>query len=494
VAEFEAMTDEGRLSLATAWKQAGEAAGMTPQETFVEYTARSIVREVELGEIRFVFPGWAGGWTVYRDTLGVVVWEQYPAPDLVGLMTEAEEAARLDPVARHDLAYLTPERIAGAATTRANLAAQEAEATRPLTSDEAAQLYAINKEAATRLGYETVADYLNATDPVGSKPPDAGKPTITIGTRTALDLACGSPPDQLAGPFLTPEGATIVYGKGGVGKGVLACFLIKQVVEAGHVVLVVDFEGHEREWGSRLRGLGLTDDQLGHIHYRAPFGDDWTARRGSLSDVAQLLRDDRDRVAATLLVVDSYTAATSTGDTMGGSPAAQEYFGALALIGVPSLTIAHVRGDSPRFADRPFGSVFVHNLARETWAVEQTGDDDDSWDPDLAGVGPHVVPLELRNKKANSRPKSPAQFVTFSFFLDGTIEATQDVPAGRSVADQAADVLVATPGLTSKAIVAAIKEDAGRAVSEEVVNLTLRRDARRFVADKAKRPYRWTIR
>ena len=106
-----------------------------------------------------------------------------------------------------------------------------------------------------------MAEYIETVDPLPERawPITPSVVKRTIGTRTALDLLCGAPPDQLVGPFLTPEGATIVYGKGGVGKGVLTCYLIKRLEEGGHIVLVVDFEGHEREWGSRLRGLGLTD-------------------------------------------------------------------------------------------------------------------------------------------------------------------------------------------------------------------------------------------
>lgn len=315
----------------------------------------------------------------------------------------------------------------------------------------------------------------------------------SIGTRTARDLLCGAPPDQLVEPFLTPEDATIIYGPGGVGKGVICCWLIKRLVEAAHVVLLVDFEGHEREWGSRLRGLGLADEQLERIHYRAPFGLDWEAERGSLDDVADLLRIERHRLDATYLVVDSYSVATSNGDAMGGKQAAQEYFTALTRIGLPSTTIAHVRGDGGRFPDKPFGSVHVHNMARETWAVEQLSDEDDDYDPDLIQFGPHVVSLELRNKKANGRAKSPPQFVTFSFFGDGTIEVATVAPR-LSVADLAAGILTATPDLTAKEIAAAIKEDTGRVVTEQSLRVTLDRYPQRFVRDTAKRPHKWATR
>jgi hypothetical protein len=314
----------------------------------------------------------------------------------------------------------------------------------------------------------------------------------SIGARTARDLACGLPPDQLAGEFLTPEGATILYGKGGVGKGVLACWFIGQLVAAGHIVLLVDFENHEREWGSRLRGLGLTDEQLDRVHYRAPFAPDWEAERGSLYQVAHLLRIERHELEATYLVVDSYSVATSTGDTMGGQTAAQEFYNALSVVGLPSLTVAHVAGAAVRFPDKPFGSVFVHNLARETWAVEAVNDDDDGFDADLDRFGPHVVGLELRNRKSNSRAKVGPQFVAFSFFPNGSIEVDRSAP-GMTLASLADGILTTTPGMTTKEIAAAIREDTGKAYDADDIRKTMAREPRRFAVDKGKRPHRWSV-
>jgi hypothetical protein len=328
-----------------------------------------------------------------------------------------------------------------------------------------------------------------AADAKLGKGPFAG----AIGTRTALDLLFGDPPDPLVPPFLTPEGPVVIYGKGGTGKGLVICYLMKRLVEVDHVVLLVDFEGHEREWGFRLRGLGLTDEQLGRIHYRAPFGRDWTAATGSLAAVAELLHEDAARLGATYLAVDSYTVATSTGDTLGGMVAAQEYFNALTRVGLPSATIAHVAGASGRFPDRPFGSVFVHNLARETWAVEQAEGSEDETDPDLIRIGPRVVSLELRNKKQNDRPKSPPQFMSFSFFGDGTIEVNRDGSGQRSLADLAAGILAATPDLDTKAIAAAIKEDTGRTVDPNDLRKALTRDVRRFLVTEMKRPHKWSL-
>lgn len=343
---------------------------------------------------------------------------------------------------------------------------------------------------------------LARTDPEGERDAVAPLPTVfeliergewesTIGTRTAADLEYGPAPDPLVPPFLTAEGGTVLYARGGTGKGITACWFVQRLVAAGHVVMVVDYEGHRREWGSRLRGLGMADDHLTRIHYREPYGPDWELPTGQLSKVAPLLRADCDRLGVTYVVVDSYSVATSNGDTMGGEAAAREYFTGMTLIGRPSLTIAHVRGDSGRFPDRPFGSVHVHNLARETWAVEKVGDEPDH-DPDLIRHGPRIVNLELRNKKSNTRGTAPAQFVSFSFFDDGSITATTGRPAGRDTVDLIADVLRDGP-LTIPRIVAAIKEDTGEVYSEETVGRTLRRHGPRFVAGEG-RPKPWALR
>ncbi len=359
-----------------------------------------------------------------------------------------------------------------------------------------AEIRSIAAWVETKIGDDPPPITITGTAPARFDPePMAARASGSIGTRTALDLRHGTPPDQLADPFLTPEGPTVIYARGGTGKGMIACWLAIRLVRAGYIVMVIDFEGHEREWGSRLRGLGATDDELSQVHYRAPFGADWTAGTGPLSKVAGLIRDDAQALGVTYLIVDSYSVATSNGDTMGGEAAAREYFSALAMIGLPSLTIAHVRGDSGKFPERPFGSVFVHNLARETWAVERLGEDPaEAPDHDEIRFGPHVVALELRNRKANARAASPAQFLTFSFYGDGTIDATTDGPGGRSVADLAADALADGP-MTLSAIAAAIKEDTGQKVAEDTIKRAMLRHPTRFIHESTgPRPRPWSLR
>lgn len=316
-----------------------------------------------------------------------------------------------------------------------------------------------------------------------------GAPVGTIGGRTAADLSSGPPPDQLVPPFIDPDGPVILFGKGGACKGITSCWLIAQLIRADHQVMIVDYEGHEREWGSRLRGLGLADEELRRVHYRAPFGTDWTAPTGSLSEVALAVRADCDRLGITYVVVDSFSPATSNGDTMGGEAAAREYFGALVKIGRPSLTIAHVRGDAEKFPDRPFGSVFIHNYARETWAIYAEADADN--DPDDPSR-PARVHVELRNQKKSGGPKARPQLLAVEFYGDGSLVVTKERTAEQPLDDAIAGVLQSGP-MTVKAIVAAIKED-GRDVGPDTVSTTLKRHADRFAVEGDKRPRRWALR
>lgn len=362
--------------------------------------------------------------------------------------------------------------------------AGEAEAVSPLLRDDAVRWRAGLADSLARAGYTGPgADVAFLADAGVPLPP-------TIGERTALDLRHGPPPPQLAGAFLTPEGPTVIYGKGGTGKGVFACYLIAQLVRAGHVPMILDYEYHEREWGSRLRGLGLTADELLQVKYRAPFGPDWTARTGPLSIVADLVRDDCDANGVTVLIVDSYSPATSNGDTMGGEAAAREYFTSLSRIGRPSLTIAHVAGNAEKFPDKPFGSVFIHNFARETWAVAKTTDDDD-FDPEDNDYQPHVVALELRHRKGNVGPKLRPQFATFSFLADGTIEV-DTTAAGRAVWEQAAAVLDDGP-MTIAEIARAIQEDTAETIATDTLIKALQRRPQTF-AMSATRPRKWSLR
>jgi hypothetical protein len=282
---------------------------------------------------------------------------------------------------------------------------------------------------------------------------------------------------------------TVIYGLGGTGKGYISLYLTLQLARSGKRVTVIDFEGHPGEWGRRAHAMGFTKAERKMVNYRSPFGDDWTAKRGSLKDVAAILRQDLDDHGGDYLVIDSYTTASSTGDSMGGAAAAQEFFNAVARLGRPALVIAHVAGGGDKFPEKPFGSVFVHNLARETWAVAQLGDSDA--EPDDSGT----MAIELRNKKANGRPKVGPQFLTFTFDLMGQVRVDSKRPGGAiETADLIADVLARSlKPLTTKEIAAAIKADTDVTVPAKRLREALARHTGRFERT-GDVPYRFAIR
>jgi len=299
----------------------------------------------------------------------------------------------------------------------------------------------------------------------------------TVGTRTLADLPCGDPLPPLIGEFIAAEGTTVLYGPGGVGKGWLSVHFAWQLVKTGRQVMVIDFELHEGEWGRRARRMGWTEPELEMVHYRAPFGEDWTAPKGTLGEVAERLRADCDRVGVDVIILDSYTTATSTSDSLGGQAGAQEFYSGIARIGRPALVLAHVAGASPRFSDRPFGSVFVHNLARETWALEGAADEtpEAAWEPGT--YPPTTMALELRCKKRSAGLKPLPQFLTFNFFADGSVTVTTIQPVIRGVADLSVDVLRrAKAPMTVAAIAKAITADTNEKHTPETIRKTLDRN------------------
>jgi hypothetical protein len=296
----------------------------------------------------------------------------------------------------------------------------------------------------------------------------AATPGLSIGHKTAFDLPTDPPPPQLVGDFLTPEGPTVLYSKGGTGKGLSACYFAWKLVQTGHTVMVIDFEGHQRECGFRLRALGLSEDELKKIHYRAPYGEDWTAERGTLHDVMELVKADCDALGVTYLIVDSYVQATDDTEAMGGQAGAKKYFAALAWIGRPSLTIAHVKGEAVRFPDKPFGSIHIHTQARETWAVEAIDLPDQPFDPATHRILPKVVALEFRRKKSNTGGGSgKPQFLTFEFHVNDTINVIENVSSARDAMTLALIVLNdASKGLTYAEIRKGARTDYGEDISE----------------------------
>ncbi|MEJ1731141.1 hypothetical protein SMA90_32955, partial [Escherichia coli] len=80
-----------------------------------------------------------------------------------------------------------------------------------------------------------------------------------------------------------------------------------------------------------------------------------------------------------------------------------QYATALAYIGRPVLSLAHVTKDGD--GRYPFGSAFWHHLARTTWSVERVG-----------GDGHKVL---LRHRKHNNHGNAGRFLVTIEWDDEG---------------------------------------------------------------------------
>lgn len=242
----------------------------------------------------------------------------------------------------------------------------------------------------------------------------------------------GASPPPLWLERLDPQEPTILYGPGGVGKGSLASWWIVQLVRAGKRVLILDYEHHGGEWRRRIEGLGGLD-VLDMVSWLAPTA----AGLGPIWTHADRLRDWVDVNLIDYVVIDSAVMACGGGDVMKPETPSQ-YNAALQVLGVPSLTLAHVT--KLHDASYPFGSVFWHNLARVTWSLMPKGDE-----------------TILVCRKANNYLRPSAQSVTMLWHENVLREVTER-PAAWSLADRIAEALGGSDGMTPAEIAAALNE------------------------------------
>ncbi len=174
---------------------------------------------------------------------------------------------------------------------------------------------------------------------------------------------------------LDPEGHTMLFGPGGVGKGSLASYWAVELTRAEYRVLLLDHEMHPTEWARRVSSLGGPEARENILHF---------SLRGPLTDYAEDMRDIARDGGYTYAIVDS--AAVAAPGKAEDSDAADSYSVAVNTLAIPVLTLAHLtKANDARY---PFGSVFWHNLARLTWSLTPAQDGK----------------VLLRNRKANNYP------------------------------------------------------------------------------------------
>ncbi len=260
-----------------------------------------------------------------------------------------------------------------------------------------------------------------------------GAPTVAL---TPAPRPAGQV-DLIAG--VLPAGETsVLYGDGDAGKGRLA-LLIALAVLMGKAwpcltptrrvrrVLYLDWESSKEDLEARLFGLCR-----GHGVTFPPEGMVYREMTRALAEEAPRIRADIAKHAAEVVIVDSL------GPACGAEPesadAAIRAMNALrSFAGTTRLVVAHVSkvaADQSKGATRPYGSVFVRNLARSAWELRRSSEADE----DLVVAAYH--------RKRNEGRRSPPFGLRLSFdnglvtVADSRLTESSDLLARATIAQQ----------------------------------------------------------
>ncbi len=292
---------------------------------------------------------------------------------------------------------------------------------------------------------------------------------------------------------ILPLGETsLVYADGDTGKGWVA-LLLAVAVATGRAfphlrplrddvtTAYLDWETTEEEVAERVdaicRGLGVTLPP-GAILYRPMYR--------ALADEASRLRADLARHGVGFVIVDSF--APAAGVEPESADSTIRTMNALrSFTGTTRLVLAHVSkaaADQLSGAARPYGSVFVRNLARSAWELRRAEE-----------AGGDELLLAAYHRKDNGGCRTPAFALRLRFDPDGAVSVADadladapDLLARTSVAKRVT-VALAAGALTVPELAAEV------ATSKATVGRTVRRlrDEGRVVLVDGVRPCRWAL-
>lgn len=204
----------------------------------------------------------------------------------------------------------------------------------------------------------------------------------------------------MANGIISSDGITLIFAKGGTGKGLVCVELARALIEEGHTVLIVDFERHYSEWYGRIGGL-IPADYKSRL-----YGMNDDAVSGSIKDMEETLSAAIRDYRVTVLILDSYGWAKprvgNKGTADPQSAEAIEFGNALMRLGVPTLVTTHVAKNGKR--PEPYGSVYLTNVCRAVWSLDK-----------LPVVVPNQNRLQLRWHKGNGYEPQPDAVMTFTF-------------------------------------------------------------------------------
>lgn len=293
----------------------------------------------------------------------------------------------------------------------------------------------------------------------------------------ASDVDLTEPPALLL-DRLHPTDYTVLFGDGGVGKGVIAAWWVARLIrDLGYVVLVLDFEENTKfEWAPRVKQFGGDLTRLRIVQTDVAVWDAVDDIKGVIADIEARYPD-----APVYMVVDS-AAYACMGAEVEKSTTATKYKKTLNRIGLPALSLAHTtKADAD--PQHPFGSVFWSNGARVTIGVSRKNGDREPGTPRV-----------LRCKKSNQRAPFAAAEVSWDQEIDGSTPSTlvESAVSGATFS-RIVNLLIVGPKTVAE-IVAGLIDDGGPAVKEATVQASLTRGAKDgAVANDGKKPATWSI-
>jgi hypothetical protein len=189
----------------------------------------------------------------------------------------------------------------------------------------------------------------------------------------------------------------MLFSPGGTGKSLLASAIIGELGKRGIRTLLLDWEMDGGEQRLRADALGLPPTVL------------YQRCDQPLDVLAEAIRRTVLEQQVGFLLIDS-VAPACTG-RVEDAEVAIEFFKALRRIGtMGTLAIAHTRAEDGE--QRPFGSVFWHNLARSTWFLKRVSE----------SASDSII-LGVYHRKANFGPLRPAFGLEIRLDApDGTLE------------------------------------------------------------------------
>lgn len=279
-------------------------------------------------------------------------------------------------------------------------------------------------------------------------------------------------PEPLLLDYLEPNDFSILFGDGGVGKGMVAAQWVADLTNDGWIVVLLDYEQNTvMEWIPRVERFGGQLDRLRVLQFE---GAIWDHADRVAADITAS-REARDG-APVYVVVDSIGYAV--GDAkIESSDTAVKYKKALLRIarGHPVLSLAHTTKTDVD-ARYPFGSKFWHNNVRHTIGVYTRGDAEDA-------------PRVLRNRKVNRRSPFEAAEIDWSWVFGDPPARLVFRTAGKATASRVIAILTKGPKTVTE-IVADANEDGDEPVTAGAVKRLLERGDE-FTSD-GKKPATWT--